>query len=702
MRLISVAQAVAIAGAVIVQGYSSEHFSKALGHFDVDGNMKIGWTEVASVNPAMAKNPYIKTQFLKHAGKDKEMGEQEYISFMASFGPKPMKKTPQPPKKIQAPPVKPTAKASTGAATGAASASGAAPSTHVVKAASGTTGGASGPAAIQRMAKSAATAGEGETITSSGTASATGANGAASNKPSVKQNKPVVRNVQAIKRGPTTIARKSNRATKKDKVVQGTKAASGTTGTTGATGAAVNEPVKAQITGATGEELLKPNAESANQRTSTGATGSSLAKPVQKGKPAVRTVGTVKTRPTSITRETKRKAKKSRPPTGTTGSTGNAGVTSAPPMIVKGATAVDGPTGETGMEAATGMKSSSSTGQNDKDTSATATQDDIVKKKKKADLDSQLEAAKAAVKADEEDMKAKAANQTSVEQLLKLVTAATGTIDETGAEGATGQSATMNNEKNNRSSTAKKPKATVKRTVNVVRTKPSTIKRTSRTKNSTNATHSLEKATPNQAVIVVVPSLNGSHANKTLAVAPKLNSTRGNKTRLSNTVTDSKRYFNESENPFINRINQIIADSSKPSKTVGTTIRSKYDEGHVGEAIQEAFGWADEETQQAIDIVHGKDYKYDEWHKNLRDNLKTTSSSRKLLSVRNEDKPMKMNVYSTNYLGNDPQDGSGPAHAAETKLNATLESNLKSIMHEDAVARCANCKSKHLRTSGRK
>ena len=57
----------------------------------------------------------------------------------------------------------------------------------------------------------------------------------------------------------------------------------------------MNEPVKAQITGATGEELLKPNAESANQRTSTGATGSSLAKPVQKGKPAVRTVGTVKT-----------------------------------------------------------------------------------------------------------------------------------------------------------------------------------------------------------------------------------------------------------------------------------------------------------------------------------------------------------------------------------------------------------------------
>ena len=80
---------------------------------------------------------------------------------------------------------------------------------------------------------------------------------------------------------------------------------------------------------------------------------------------------------------------------------------------------------------------------------------------------------------------------------------------------------------------------------------------------------------------------------------------------------------------------------------------------------------------------------------------KLRGASRKLLSV-SEDKPTKMTVYSTNYLSNDPQDGSGPAHAEDKKFNATLESNLKHIMHEDTVARCVDCANKQLRSAGRK
>ena len=80
---------------------------------------------------------------------------------------------------------------------------------------------------------------------------------------------------------------------------------------------------------------------------------------------------------------------------------------------------------------------------------------------------------------------------------------------------------------------------------------------------------------------------------------------------------------------------------------------------------------------------------------------KQLRAARKLLSV-GENKPTKMTVHSTNYLSNDPQDGSGPAHAEEKKFNATLESNLKHIMHEDTVARCVDCANKQLRSAGRK
>lgn len=80
---------------------------------------------------------------------------------------------------------------------------------------------------------------------------------------------------------------------------------------------------------------------------------------------------------------------------------------------------------------------------------------------------------------------------------------------------------------------------------------------------------------------------------------------------------------------------------------------------------------------------------------------KLHAAARKLLSVE-DGNSVKMIVKSTNYLDNDPQDGTGHSNEQEKKKNATLESNLKVLMHNDAASRCLNCANNRLRSLGRK